>query len=500
MKKFNLVSTIANFILLTDSYKLTHFKQYPKGTVKVYSYLESRGGKFPKTMFFGLQYFLKQLEGQVVTMEDVEDANIYCKMHFGRDLFNKAGWEYIVKRHNGRLPIIIKAVKEGSVVPVSNVLMTIENTDDNAYWLTNALETMLMRLWYPITVATNGFYAKKEIAEFLEETGCGLEGLLFKLHDFGYRGVQTEESAGIGGMAHLVNFLGTDTTAAISYANEYYNPDVQYKMYGYSVPASEHSVGCSWGRDDEEGYFLNMLEQYPTGIVSIVSDSYDVFNFVKTMGSKYKDKILARDGVVVFRPDSGDPVEVNMKLFDILWNTFGGTYNDKGFRVLDPHVRLIQGDGIVFDMEDSTINKILSMAKANNIAADNWVFGSGGGLLQKWDRDTQKFAIKASFGVRKIEGSHGYVMKELDLVKTPVTSKSKRSKAGRLKLHPTSDSFTTISSADHTKPQFDAYMDALETVFENGEIKRLQTFDEIREIASQYLEVEMKKKSYAYAS
>ena len=500
MKKFNLTSTIANFILWTDSYKLTHFKQYPKGTQKVYSYLESRGGKFPKTMFFGLQYFLYKLVGQVVTEEDVHMANEYCKMHFGRDLFNFDGWMYIVKRHGGRLPIRIMAVKEGTVVPVSNVLMTIENTDDNCYWLTNALETMLMRIWYPITVATNGFYAKKELAGFLEDTGCSLEGLDFKLHDFGYRGVQSEESAGIGGMAHLVNFLGTDTTAANSFANEYYNPDVAYKMYGFSVPASEHSVACSWGKDKEEGYFVNMMEQYPTGIVSIVSDTYDVYNFVRTMSKKHREAILAREGVVVFRPDSGDPIEVNMKLFDILWNTFGGTYNDKGFRVLDEHVRLIQGDGIVFDLEESSINKILSMAKANQIAADNWVFGSGGGLLQKWDRDTQKFAIKASFGIRKIEGSHGYVLRELDLVKTPVTSKSKRSKSGRLKLHPMNDSFTTISSADTPKELFSSYVDALELVFENGEIKREQTFDEIREIANSYLEVETEKKSYAYAS
>ena len=493
-----LLSTIANFILLTDSYKLTHFKQYPKNTVKVYSYLESRGGKFPKTMFFGLQYFLNKLQGAVVTMEDVENADIYCQMHFGHSLFNRDGWEYIVKRHGGRLPIRIKAVKEGTVVATHNVLMTIENTDEEAYWLTNALETMLMRIWYPITVATNGFYAKKEIAEFLEETGCSLDGLNFKLHDFGYRGVSTEESAGIGGMAHLVNFMGTDTTAANSYANEYYNSEVQYKMYGFSVPASEHSVACSWGRKDEEGYFLNMLKQYPTGIVSIVSDTYDVFNFVKSMGTKFKEKILERNGVVVFRPDSGDPVEVNMKLFDILWEIFGGTYNEKGYRLLNPHVRLIQGDGITFDLEDSTIKKILSIAKANKIAADNWVFGSGGGLLQKWDRDTQKFAIKASFGVRKIIGSHGYALQELDLVKTPVTSKGKTSKAGQLKLHPNMGGFTTISSADTPKEQFNSYIDAMDVVFEDGEIKRTQTFDEIRKLANEYLAVEMKKKTYAH--
>lgn len=461
-----------NLILMTDSYKLGHWYQYPKGMNKVYSYLESRGGKFPKTLFVGLQYYLKEyLEGSVVTMEDIKDAEEFSQAHFGAPLFNKEGWEYIVKRHGGKLPVRIKAVKEGTVVPVSNVLMTIENTDPNCYWITNVLETLLMKIWFPITVATNGFYSKKKIAEYLNETG-GIEGLLFKLHDFGYRGVSSEETAGIGGMAHLTNFMGTDTIAGITYANKYYGEP----MAGFSVPASEHSVACSFGKDQEEEYFLNMLEQYPTGIVSIVSDTYNVFKFVETMSDKYRDKIISRDGTVVFRPDSGDPVEVNSKLIDLLWNKFGGEYVN-GYKLLDSHVRLIQGDGIDIDM----IEEILHMAKLKGYSADNWVFGSGGGLLQKFDRDTQKFAIKASYG--EIDG------KGFPISKDPVTSSGKRSKGGKLKLHPTgTGTFSTFTS---DTAMFSNYVDALETVFEDGKVLREQTFAQVRELANQYLEYEI---------
>ena len=474
-----------NLILMTDSYKLSHWKQYPKGMRKVYSYLESRGGDYPKTMFFGLQYYLiNYLQGSVVTMEDVEEANEFSKAHFGTDIFNREGWEYIVKRHGGKLPLRIKAVKEGSVVPVSNVLMTIENTDPNCYWLTNAMETLLMKIWYPITIATNSFYAKNIILKFLDKTSDDTSGLPFKLHDFGYRGVSSEETAGLGAMANLVNFMGTDTLAGITYANKFYQGNNE--MFAFSVPASEHSVACSFGIDLEEDYFLNMLEQYPTGIVSIVSDTYNVFNFVETMGRKYKDKILERDGTVVFRPDSGDPVEVNMKLIDVLWGIFGGSYTKNGYKLLDSHVRLIQGDGIDNDM----IELILFTAKANGYSADNWVFGSGGGLLQKFDRDTLKFAIKASYGEKEIIGSHGKGVFKFPISKDPVTSKGKRSKGGKLILHKSSGRFSTISSEDQSDAMFNSYIDQLETVFENGEIKRLQTFEEVRNIANGYLQEE----------
>jgi nicotinamide phosphoribosyltransferase len=472
-----------NLILMTDSYKLTHFKQYPKGTTKVYSYLESRGGVHDKTLFFGLQYYLKKyLEGNVVSMEDIDEAEMFSKLHFGNDLFNREGWEYIVKRYGGKLPIKIMAVKEGSLVKNSNVLMTIENTDPNCFWLTNVLETLLMKIWYPITVATNSFYAKKIIAEALENSAENLDSLPFKLHDFGYRGVSTEEQARVGGMAHLVNFMGTDTVYSIMSANEFYNKE-EFKMYAYSVPASEHSVACSYGKESEEKYFLTMIENYPTGILSIVSDTYNVFNFVETMSDKFRNKILSRNGTVVFRPDSGDPVEVNTKLIDILWKKFGGTYV-KGYKLLDPHVRLIQGDGI----DINTLKEILNQMMANGYSADNWVFGSGGGLLQKFDRDTQKFALKASY--IEINGKGKAISKD------PVTSKGKRSKAGILKLHDSGREFTTINSVDESESMFKSYHNALELVYENGEIKREQSFDEIREKSNQYLELELGIKQY----
>lgn len=478
MKVINLIK---NLILKTDSYKLSHWKQYPKGMTKVYSYLESRGGAYPATLFFGLQYFLKQLEGVVVTMKDVEAADEFSKAHFGSDIFNKEGWEYIVKVHGGKLPIRIKAVKEGTLVPTHNVLMTIENTDENCFWLTNAMETMLMRLWYSISISSNSFYAKLLIAKYLNQTANDLNSLPFKLHDFGYRGVSSEESAGIGGMAHLVNFMGTDTLAAIVYANEYYNSG---GINAFSVPASEHSVACSFGRDNEEEYFLNMLDQYPTGIVSIVSDTYDVFNFVDTMTKKHKKKILERQGTVVFRPDSGDPVAVNRLLIKILYENFKDecSITKTGHILLPSQVRIIQGDGI----DLNSLGNILKSVTDLGFSAENWVFGSGGGLLQKFDRDTLKFAIKASYGERIVDGNRfGF-----NIQKDPITSSGKKSKAGMLKLAKKENEFHTVTS-DYE--YFDHITDELEVVFENGEIKRTQQFEEIRELANFYFKKEMNK-------
>lgn len=459
-----------NFILMTDSYKLSHHKQYPKNTTKIYSYLESRGGLYSKTVFFGLQYYLKKyLEGPIVFKHHLEDANEFSKQHFGCNIFNYEGWKYIIEKHDGKLPILIKAVKEGSVVPTRNILMSIENTDPNCAWLTNHCETLLMKLWAPITIATNSYYCKKLINSYLMKTSDDLSGISFKLHDFGYRGVSSEESAGILGMSHLTSFMGTDTLAAIQYANNFYgSTDNLYNMYGYSVPASEHSVACSFGKDREEEYFLNMLDSYPTGIVSIVSDTYDVFNFIKTMSSKHKEKILSREGKIVFRPDSGDPVDVNMQLINTLWEIFGGRVNSKGYKELVPQVGLIQGDGIDFNMIDA----ILDAAEEKGYSANNWVFGSGGGLLQKFDRDTQKFAIKASYGEITVDGTViGY-----DISKSPVTSPTKVSKAGKMKLVRGWD-FRTIN---HKLDTFEEFSDWLEPVFENGRILKEITFDEVK--------------------
>ena len=462
-----------NLILATDSYKLTHWKQYPKGTTTIYSYLESRGGKFPATLFFGLQYYLKKYLTIQITKEMVDDAEEFTNLHIGKGVFNREGWDHIVKQHNGFLPLEIKAVAEGTLVPTGNVLMTIENTDEKCFWLTNYIETMLMKVWASITVATNSYYAKKIIYNSAIKTGSDLAGVNFKLHDFGYRGVSSEETAGILGASHLINFQGTDTLEAINVIEEYYKWDRKDGLPGYSVVASEHSTATPFGRDNERGYVLNMLEQYPTGIISAVSDSYNIYDFCTMLGtdSEIKEKILARDGVFVVRPDSGDPLEVISRIIDILWNNFGGTYTDKHYKLLDKHIRIIQGDGIDLEM----IQAILTMLENKKFASDNIVFGSGGGLLQKFDRDTQKFAIKCSLAI--IDG------KEVNVQKDPITSSGKKSKQGRLKLHCAAGKFTTLSSASETSQMFKSYDDSLRVVYKNGKLYNELTFNEIRERA-----------------
>ena len=213
-----------NLILNTDSYKVSMFKQYPAGTTGVYSYIESRGGRYDRTVFFGLQAFIKEYLLWPITQADIDIADEILTAH--GEPFNRAGWQYILDKHNGYLPVVIRAVPEGTVVPVKNVLATIENTDPECFWLTTWLETALLRaVWYGTTVATQSYTIKQVILDYLERTGD--PGTIdFKLHDFGARGVSSMESAGIGGAAHLVNFMGTDTITGVLYAREYYNAGI----------------------------------------------------------------------------------------------------------------------------------------------------------------------------------------------------------------------------------------------------------------------------------
>lgn len=438
-----------NIILLTDSYKVSHFRQYPTNTKYVHSYFESRSGSvYPKTLFFGLQYFLKRyLVGQVLTKEKIDRAEKLIKSHLGDKAFNRKGWEYILQAHNGRLPIEIKAAPEGTVVGESNVLMTVENTDPNAYWLTNYLETLLVQVWYPSTTATQSLAMKKVLLDYLNETGD--PSLIdFKLHDFGYRGVTCPEQAAIGGASHLVNFKGTDTMAGIELLGEFYDEFCA----GFSIPASEHSTITSWGKDHEVDACRNMLTQYPTGLVACVSDSYDIYNCCENIwGGILREQVLGRDGVLVVRPDSGDPPTVVVKVLQILGEKFGFETNSKGYNVLNPKVRVIQGDGIDYAM----LGKILFAMKDSKLSADNIAFGSGGGLLQKLNRDTQRFAFKCSSIVVGDETR--------DVFKQPKTDGGKKSKAGRFKLVNHNGEYMTV-------PQTDPRDDVLRTVFRNGEL------------------------------
>jgi nicotinamide phosphoribosyltransferase len=452
-----------NLVLMTDSYKFTHWRQYPPGTQKVYSYIESRGGMFEDLVFFGLQYYLKHyLQGPVFTPEDVEEAEQFCRGHFGqKGYFNRQGWLELHQRWGGRLPLEIKAVPEGTVVPVSNVMMTVENTDPQFPWLTNYMETLLLKVWYPITVATLSREIKKVFLSHLERTGDPtLIG--FKLHDFGYRGVSSEETAAVGAAAHLVNFQGTDTVAGIRLLQQYYS--VQ-GMPAFSVPAAEHSTITAWGRERERDAYANMLEQFPHGIVACVSDSYDVFNACEHIwGEELHDQVLVRDGVLVIRPDSGDPKTIVVRVLEILGRKFGFETNAKGYKVLNPKVRIIQGDGVNY----WTIQDVLTAATRAGWSADNIAFGMGGALLQQLNRDTQKFAFKCSQVTISGEGHEVY--------KEPVTDRSKGQKRGRLALVRRDHHFKTIT----VEPGKSVPGGLLQTVFANGEVKREQTLDDIR--------------------
>ena len=456
-----------NILLNTDSYKVSMFKQYPAGTTGVYSYIESRGGRYDRTVVFGLQAFIKEYLLEPITQADIDIADELLTAH--GEPFNRAGWQYILDKHNGYLPLVIRAVPEGSVVPVSNVLATVENTDPECFWLTTWLETALLRaLWYGTTVATQSYTIKQVILDYLERTGDPTS-INFKLHDFGARGVSSLESAAIGGAAHLVNFMGSDTISGILFAREYYNAGVA----GFSIPAAEHSTITSWGREGEVDAYRNMLNQFakPGSIVAVVSDSYDVFNAAsKLWGEELRQQVIDSGATIVIRPDSGDPVTVNKQLIQILDSKFGSVVNAKGFKVLN-NVRLIQGDGV----NELTIRSILGAFMALGYSADNIAFGMGGALLQIVDRDTQRFAMKCS----SIEINGVWQ----DVVKDPITDSGKRSKGGRVKLWTNSGGeFATSVQAPTgwSDKGIGGWTEALQTVYMNGALFNEITFEQVR--------------------
>lgn len=297
-----------NLILNVDSYKAEgHWEQYPPNTTKIFSYIESRGCNFSsEMMMFGLQMFIKEYLSKPITQSDIDEANEIFMAHGGS--FNKEGWQFILDNYNGFLPVSIKAVPEGMIVPTHSVLVTVENTDPACYWLTSYLETALLRaVWYPSTVASNCFYLKRQIYNALHVTSdnpdnCGLE---FKLHSFGFRGVSSLESGGIGDVAHLVSFRGTDTMAGITFARKYYECD----MAGFSIKASEHSTQTSWGRANERDAYKNLVDKYaaPGAIFASVIDSYDTFGAIDIYADTgLLDTVKERGATIVIRPDCYD--------------------------------------------------------------------------------------------------------------------------------------------------------------------------------------------------
>lgn len=465
-----------NPLLATDVYKLGHMEFYPEGTTKIYSYLIARSAKkFDSVLWFGLQAHIKNLLLEPITHAMVDEFLVYRKMILGS---NPEGVAKKVRAlaELGYWPISIKAAPEGSVIPVRNVLMTITNTHDDFAWCVGFLESYLLKVWNTTTVATSSLGFRRLFTKYAEETASPeAMGLLpFQVHDFGYRGCSSEETAAFSGMAHLVNFLGTDTVIAVKAARDFYSAA---EPIGLSVPATEHSVMCAFGREHEYDAFHRMLDQNPVGIVSIVSDTYHLWNVLTNFAPKLKPRIEARNGKVVFRPDSGEPKLIlcgdpaaqpgspaHKGVVRLLDEVFGSTVNAKGYRELNPKVGVIYGDGMYY----ARIADILGTLKEMKYATTNLVIGVGGILLQQHNRDDLGFAIKATYAV--VNGE------ERELFKDPITDPGKRSHKGMVRLTKVGGEYVTVDRVDHQEEAGGL----LQEVYRDGKLLIETSFDEIR--------------------
>lgn len=441
-----------NIINLTDSYKFSHFNQYPDGAGIAYSYMVARGGEYDEIVFFGIKYYLKEYLGKFC-YANIREAEEIAKRHGVP--FNREGWNDLValyvdhKRCTGDhalntfipfsdnvpidLPIKIECLLEGSIAKPGEPLLVMYNTVPGFHWLVGWLETLLLKVWYPTTIATKSYHVKKMLLKHWEKSSDNVQGVDFAYHNFGDRGSSSVESALIGGIAHLSQFKGTDNFNCLAKAKEYYNLD------GFSIPATEHSTVTSWGRENEYKMIEHYLETYKKkanrktmdyNIIACVLDSYDIYkavNFV-TSGSM-KEKIEHEDyPVFVIRPDSGDPVSVISDILKIMENNkVAFTINSKGYKVFNKY-RIMWGDGITPD----TINYILSFITNLGYSAENMAFGSGGDLMQNVNRDTCKFAFKCC--AMLVNGQW------VDVYKQPITDTSKTSLKGRV----TNERFITV--------------------------------------------------------
>lgn len=484
-----------NIILDTDIYKGSHPRMFPPNLRQLRCYLEARldgGGIAPAvldrtaldyTVFFGLQALCMEYLSEAITEQSVEEAaKIFADMGV---YFPYDGWLYIAQKY-GALPIEVNAVREGSIVPRGNLLVSVHGTDDRVPWIASWVEDLIVRLWYPITVATISRKCKEIINHHLVLSSDNPERELpFKLHDFGARGVSSRESAAIGGAAHLVNFLGTDTIQGALYAMNYYNC---LRAPGKSIDAAEHNTIISWKQglnpNWETDCYRNMVKLAAPGqIFAVVSDTEDIYNAVENIwGETLRQDVIDSGATLVVRPDSGDPVEVVTYCLEVLGEKFGYETNSKGYRVLK-HCRVIQSDG----MELSTISEIYGVIVSLGWSADNLAVGMGGGLLQKCNRDTMRFAYKAcAIEVETPDGNIGGNI-VLPVSKKPRTDLSKQSKSGALDLIMVDGQYRTIDRL--TDRGLAWHKSELVPYFRNGNVIRQEDFHEIRARAWHGLEL-----------
>lgn len=469
------VDLVLNNIEDTDSYKYSHFLLYPEDMDIMFSYAESRGGEFEDCTIAGLQILLHKYLCKKFTLADVDAEEKFALEH--GEPFNREGWLHILNNYGGNLPIRIRAIPEGLIVPTSNAVITVEvcKPDKKCAWIVNWVETQL-RIWYPSSIAIMSREVKKTWMYYLNLSSDNPEAeVVFKHHDFGSRGVPTRENAQIGAFAHLLSFLGSDTVAGIKTANYYYD----CPMAGFSIPATEHSTMTIFGRKGERAALIRWIQKtlveraVPAGIPKLsacVGDSYDIYNFIGMVcEEEIRTLIKGSGGTLVCRPDSGDPLEVLPKMFSIFEAALpkGEIYvNSKGYKVLPDYLRIIWGDGI----NRRSMKKILQCVIDLGWSVSNIAFGSGGGLLQDVNRDTQKWAFKCSYA--RVGG------RDIDVRKDPITDSGKRSKAGRLDLIKLADgSYKTVVLAHDQVSHPDSVMN---TVFENGDILYHTTMDECR--------------------
>jgi nicotinamide phosphoribosyltransferase len=476
-----------NPFLLTDYYKVGHIFQYPDKTELVYSNLTPRNSRLKdvdEMVFFGLQYFLKEYLVKFFA-ENFFDLPLDKVMaDYKRRINTSIGalptYEHIEKLHRlGYLPIEIKALPEGSKVPMKVPCITVVNTIAEFYWLTNFLETLLSAIvWQPCTSATIAYTYRKLLNKYAAETGVAADFVQWQGHDFSFRGMSSLETAMLSGMGHLLSFTGTDTIPAIDGLEQYYNANAETALIGGSVAATEHSVMCSGSKDGELETFKRLItEVYPGGIVSIVSDTWDLWKVCTDYLPALKNDILAREGKVVIRPDSGDPVKIicgnpdgkteaeRKGVVELLWDVFGGTITDKGYKMLDPHIGAIYGDSINIERATNICENLMTKGFATQV-----VFGIGSYTYQYNTRDTFGTAMKATYVVVDGEGR--------EIFKNPVTDDgTKKSATGLLQVKKENGKYIL-----YDKVNWKAEKDSeLQTVFKDGVITKEFSLAEIRE-------------------
>lgn len=476
--------------VLCDFYKISHREQYPKGIEKVYSTWTPRTSRIEginQVVAFGFQAFIKQFLIEYFNKNFFERPLVEVVDEYRRVIKNTLGKDpdtsHIVALHQlGYLPLQIKAVPEGTLVPVRVPMLTVENTLPEFFWLTNYIETLMScSLWQMSTSATIAVEYKKILTEYAKKTGGDLNFVQFQGHDFSMRGLSSLESSKYSGAGHLLSFTGTDSIPSILFLEEFYGADIEKELVGTSIPATEHSVMCAYGRNELESYRELITKVYPDGFLSIVSDTWDLWKVLKDVIEPLKSEILNRNGKIVVRPDSGDPVKivcgdsdstdpnVQKGVVEILWDIFGGSTTEEGYKVLNSHIGCIYGDAITLDR----CRAICEGLEKKGFASTNMVYGIGSYTYQYNTRDTFGFALKSTYIKRN--GVEQFLFKD------PITDRGiKKSQTGLVAVLEKKSGLKLMQELNQfDKDQYEG-RDLLQDIFVNGKLVREQTLSDIR--------------------